>query len=133
MSNDRRAVVPESDEDAYNRFRFAPAFKVGETVYVSGVIGRGPDGKVPEDTAAEVAALFTQLAATLHAAGATLNDIVDITSFHVDMAGVRELVEAKHDLISEPYPAWTAIGCSGLVMPGARVELKATAVISNSA
>lgn len=132
MSTDRRAVVPEGHEETYSRFRFAPALKVGETVYVSGVIGLGPDGKAPEDTVDEVAALFTQLAATLQAAGATLNDIVDMTSFHVDMAGIRELVEAKHDLIGEPYPAWTAIGCSGLVMPGARVELKATAVISDS-
>jgi enamine deaminase RidA (YjgF/YER057c/UK114 family) len=32
-------------------------------------------------------------------------------------------------VIADPYPAWTAIGCTGLAIPGARVEVKVTAVV----
>ena len=33
-------------------------------------------------------------------------------------------------MISEPYPAWTAIGCTELAMPGGLVEIRVQAVIS---
>jgi enamine deaminase RidA (YjgF/YER057c/UK114 family) len=32
--------------------------------------------------------------------------------------------------LGEPFPAWTAIGCTALAIPGARAEVKATAVIT---
>ena len=40
-------------------------------------------------------------------------------------------VQRSHEdaVIADPYPAWTAIGCTGLAIPGARVEVKVTAVV----
>ncbi|RLE18765.1 MAG: RidA family protein, partial [Actinobacteria bacterium] len=73
-----------------------------------------------------------QLASTLDAAGATLADIVELTTFHVGMAELGEFVAAKDAAIKEPYPAWTAIGCASLVVPQARVEVKATAVVESA-
>jgi len=125
----RKPIIPPGEEGTYERFHFAPAFRVGDTVYVSGVIGRGDDGRVPSDAADEFRSAFAQLASTLEAAGATLADIVELTTFHVGMAEIGEFVAAKDAVISEPYPAWTAIGCASLIAPGARVEVKATAVI----
>lgn len=123
-------VIPPGSEGTYQRFHFAPATKTGNTVYCSGVIGA--DGaSVPESAAEEFAAAFANLAAVLDAAGASMADIVEITSFHVDMSEhLGAFMAAKDDVIGEPYPAWTAIGCTELAIPRARVEIKATAVIN---
>ncbi|WOD20116.1 hypothetical protein RW095_28375 [Paraburkholderia kirstenboschensis] len=37
---ERKAVVPAGMEAVYERIRYAPAVKVGSTIYVSGQIGR---------------------------------------------------------------------------------------------
>ena len=126
----RKAIIPPGLEGTYERFHFAPAFLVGDTVYVSGVIGRGDDGRVPSEAADEFRAVFEQLASTLAAAGAMLADIVELTTFHVGMAEIGDFVAAKDAVIGKPYPTWTAIGCAGLIDPHARVEVKATAVVA---
>lgn len=127
----REPIIPPGQESSYQRFHFAPAFRVGDTVHVSGVIGRADDGSVPEEPVEEFRATFAELAATLAAAGATLGDIVELTSFHVGLEHIVDFITAKDEVISEPYPAWTAIGCAGLLIPKARAEIKATAVISD--
>lgn len=126
---DRGPIIPEGFEGSYDRFHFAPAFRVGETVYVSGVIGTGADGQVPNEPIDEFRAAFAQLAVTLGAAGATMADVVEITSFHTDLSQIRDFMAAKDEVIDKPYPAWTAVGTTGLLMPGARAEVKATAVV----
>lgn len=131
MAN-HEAIVPAGSEDGYQRFQFAPAVRTGNTIYVSGVIGSGPDGSVPDDPGEEFAAAFTQLAATLAEAGATMADVVELTSFHVEMGStLGKFMKAKGAVMGEPFPAWTAIGCTELAIPGARAEVKATAVITD--
>jgi enamine deaminase RidA (YjgF/YER057c/UK114 family) len=123
-------IIPPGHERVYQSWHFAPAVRTGDTIYVSGVIGLGPDGTVPEDPGEEFSNAFAQLADTLAAAGASLADVVELTSFHVDMADtLRAFGAAKDAVISEPYPAWTAIGCTELAVPGGRAEVKATAVV----
>jgi enamine deaminase RidA (YjgF/YER057c/UK114 family) len=130
---ERRPIVPPGHEDAYHRYGFAPAFVVGDTVHVSGIIGRGPDGRVPNDERDEYDAIFRSLADVLEAAGASLADVVDLVSYHVDLhASLPAFLAAKAAALREPYPAWTAIGCTALAAPGAHVELRATAVIDRS-
>ena len=128
---DRGPIIPSGSEAMYDRFHFAPAFRVGNTIYVSGVIGTGADGSVPDDAAEEFGNAFAALAATLEAAGSGTADIVEITSVHTDMGDLGAFMAAKDGVISEPYPAWTAIGCTGLAIPGARAEVKATAVVAD--
>ena len=36
-------------------------------------------------------------------------------------------LKVKDEFVSEPWPAWTAIGITELAVPGARVEIRATA------
>ncbi len=120
-------VIPPGSEKTYERFHFAPAVRVGDMLYCSGVIGA--DGaKVPEDAGEEFAAAFSSLAEVLEAAGGSLDNVVEMTSYHVGLNDhIAEFMKAKDAAIAEPYPAWTAIGCTELAMPGARVEIKATA------
>ncbi|MBW1852913.1 MAG: RidA family protein, partial [Deltaproteobacteria bacterium] len=36
-------------------------------------------------------------------------------------------MKARDEVLSEPWPAWTAIGISELAVPGARVEIRVIA------
>lgn len=126
---ERGPIIPAGSEKTYERFHFAPAYRVGDTIYVSGVIGTGADGRAPEDAAEEFTNAFATLSATLEAAGASLADIVEMTSFHVDMdTTLGAFMAARDAAMSEPWPAWTAIGCTGLAIPGSRAEVKVTVV-----
>ena len=125
-------IIPAGQERVYRSWHFAPAVRTGNTIYVSGVIGVGSDGKVPDDPAEEFTNAFAQLAGTLAASGASLEDVVELTTFHVDMSEtLGAFVAAKDAVISDPYPAWTAIGCTELAVPGGRAEVKATAVVAD--
>jgi enamine deaminase RidA (YjgF/YER057c/UK114 family) len=124
----RGPIVPPGAERSYSRFQFAPAFRAGDAIYVSGVIGRDADGAVPQVATDEFDAAFHQLGEVLAAAGAGFADIVDLTTFHVDLTTLGDFMAVKARYIAEPFPAWTAIGVSGLAALGARAEVKAVAV-----
>ena len=51
-----------------------------------------------------------------------------MTSYHV---GLREhletFIKVKDEYISEPYPAWTAIGVAELITKGTLIEIRVTA------
>lgn len=129
---EREPVIPAGSEAQYERFHFAPAFRVGNTVYVSGVIGQGPDGAVPDDPEEEFTLAFAGLARVLETAGCSMADIVEMTTFHTDMPDtLGTFMKVKDRSVAAPYPAWTAIGCTALAIPGARLEVKVTAVQSS--
>jgi len=122
-STARGPIIPAGSEATYERFHFAPAYRVGSTVYVSGVIG---SGKEPD---AQFADAFTQLASVLEAAGSSLDKVVEMTTFHVDMSKhLGAFMAARDAAMAEPWPAWTAIGCTELAMPDGLAEVKVTAV-----
>ena len=129
MLHDDDVIIPPGSEKTYERFHFAPAVRAGDTVYCSGVVGN-VGSKVPDSPAEEFTTAFANLAEVLAAAGGSLADVIELTSYHVGLnAHLGAFIAAKDAAIARPYPAWTAIGCTELVMPGARVEIRATAVI----
>mgnify|MGYP000193234389 CR=1 FL=1 len=76
---------------------------------------------------------FGRLAATklreLAAAGASMQDIVDLTSFHTDMRDLPIFMQVKDRYLTRDFPAWTAIGAASLGgVSGLIIEIKATAV-----
>ena len=81
------------------------------------------------DPEAQFATAFDALAEVLAAAGATLSDVVELTSYHVDISRHMEtFVRVKDRYLLAPYPAWTAIGVSELIVPGGLAELRAVAL-----
>ena len=120
---ERGPVIPADSQASSDRFHFAPAYRVGDTLYVSGVIGSG------ESLEDEFAGAFANLANVLDAAGYSLADVVEMTSFHVDMSEtLGSFMKARDAAMTEPWPAWTAIGCTELAIPTGRAEVKVTAV-----
>jgi enamine deaminase RidA (YjgF/YER057c/UK114 family) len=126
--NQNDVVIPPEMKAMYDNFHFAPAVKDGDRLFCSGVIGIGPDGKASSDPETQFTQAFESLKSVLTAAGASVGDIVDITTFHVGLqANMRAFTKVKDRYVSAPYPAWTAIGISELAFPGGLVEIKAVA------
>ena len=124
---DREAIVRPGDEWFYQDFHASSAHRVGRTIYVSGEIGTTPDGELPEDPRAQMRAAFRNLSDTLQAAGATWDDVVAMTTYHVGLLRQTEaFVEIRNEFVREPYPAWTGVGVTEL-HSGAVVEISLVA------
>ena len=129
---DRETIVPKGYEIQLEQWGLAPAVRVGDTVYCSGQLGIGSDGVLPPEPEAQLVQAFEHLTAVLEAAGASFADVVELTSFHVGLVDQLEIfVKVRDRYLVGPPPAQTAVGVAELGLPGAIVELKATAVIGS--
>jgi enamine deaminase RidA (YjgF/YER057c/UK114 family) len=125
----RESVFPANRHALYEAHGYSPAIRSGDLLFVSGQVGSRPDGSPEPDFEAQVRLAFANLEATLAAAGCTLDDIVDLTSFHTDPENQLGTVMAvKTEKFPQlPYPNWTALGVNWLA--GFDFEIKVTARI----
>lgn len=129
---ERRLINPPGTEGIYKAWKFSQAIRVGDTVWVSGQTGIGADGKIPDGIEAQSRLALEGLKRVLAEAGADLGDVVELVTFHVDMAETAAFGKVKSEFFTENYPAWTAVGTTALVLPGLLVEVKATAVVGSA-
>lgn len=130
MTTDRQAIIPPGMEPVYEQIHYAPAVRVGQTVYVSGQIGRDAQMRIVEGSEAQIVQAFENLRHVLEAAGASLADVVDLTTFHTDMRELKLFMQVKDRYFVRDYPAWTAVGVAALGgVPGLIIEIKAVAVL----
>lgn len=126
---DREAII--RNPDTYDTWHFAEANRVGRTIWVSGQRGFDERDQIARDPVIQARVAFRQLERILRESGATMDDIVSLTSYHVDMAHVEAFREVKDEFIRAPYPAWTVVGVSALASPEMLVEISAIAVIGS--
>ena len=119
----------------HDEWRFAAVRRVDDMLYVSGVIvyrGKDEGNDVPAFKL-QVRRALDRLKKNLEAGGSDFQHVVMINTFHVwqgpDFAGTRdEQFQAFEDVIGEfmksPYPAWTAVGTTGLLGTGGIVEVQ---------
>ena len=105
-----------------------------KTIYVSGQVGIR-DGEIPDSFAEQIDIVFSNMLGQLTAAGATMEDVIKLTGFIVDIDSKRrtEYSEARARYFSANKfpPASTLIGVSELVSPILKVEVEAIAVIED--
>jgi len=125
----RDAVFPAGRHDLYAAHAYSAAIRSDDLLFVSGQVGTRGDGSPEPDFEAQVRLAFANLQAVLQAGGCTLNDVVDVTSFHTDPERQFATVMAiKSEVFPEaPYPNWTAIGVNWLA--GFDFEIKVIARI----
>ena len=109
----------------------AEAVRVGDTLYMSGQIGIRPGTLtlVPGGLREEAKQTLQNIRTTLEAHGYTLRDVVKCTVMLADISKWGEFNEVYKAFFSEPYPARSALGASGLAI-GAQVEVECLAVAS---
>lgn len=129
MNAVRTAVFPESRHALYAAHGYSAAIRSGDLLFVSGQVGSRSDGSAEPDFEAQVRLAFANLEATLKAGGCTLDDIVDVTSFHTDPERqLGTVLAVKSEMFPQaPYPNWTAIGVTWLA--GFDFEIKVIARI----
>ena len=137
-SSGGEVVIPSArHQRAYDEVGYAPARRVGDTLYVSGaLVFRAPgEGQDAEALEAQVRRTYTQLAHTLEAAGATFDDVALVNSFHVWdpplFVGQRSdqtaaMAKVWREFSTGPRPAWTAVGSSGLLAETGFIEIQLT-------
>ncbi|WP_028923272.1 RidA family protein [Pseudonocardia acaciae] len=132
---ERQLVNPGPTLAIYDRLHYSQANRVGDLIWVSGQVGIDPATMTPGDgMPAQARLAFEGLKAVLAAAGATLADIVELTTFHTDLRGdVTEFATIKDEYLPDRYPAWTAVGVTQLALPELLVEVRAVAAAGSGA
>jgi enamine deaminase RidA (YjgF/YER057c/UK114 family) len=102
----------------------------GRRVHVTGQTGDRADGSFDDDLREQIRQTFVNVGGALEAAGASWEQVVELTSYHV---GFREqigyLLEVASEFLARPLPAWTAVGVVELFEEPAVVELSCVAVL----
>jgi len=129
----RIVYVPNAIEaSAHDEWHYAPVVRTGDLVVLSGI----PAGKGATDEE-KVQNMFARAQRLLAAAGATFDDVVEITTFHT--APTHDEFERAFAAVSKvhatvfrpPYPAWTAIGNAALLNKDAILEMRMVAVVGS--
>ena len=101
---------------------------------VAGQIGWDGDQRlVGEDFVAQFAQALRNVLAVVSAAGGGPGDVARLTVYVTDKAEYaacrRELGSCWRELMGRHYPAMALVEVSGLLAPGAKVEIEATAAV----
>lgn len=130
MAGKKELINPPGTEKIYKSMKFSQAVKSGNTIYVSGQVGVDENFKPGSGIEEQARLAFLNLQKVLAAAGATLEDIVELVTYHTSMKDILGFSKVKAKFIAKDYPAWTAVGVTELVLPDILVEIRATAVMS---
>lgn len=117
------------------------ARRVGEMVFVSGVSSRRPDGShegvviakdgtVTKDIREQTRAVIENIGVILKRAGTSLEHVVDLTVFLVDMQDYKGMNEVYNTFFdAQTGPARTTVAVHQLPHPNLLIEIKAIAVV----
>jgi len=106
---------------------FSDAVRVGDTLYLSGQLGIGADGKLPDGIAAQTKQALENVGAILKRAGLGYTDVFHCTAMLSDMANWPAMNKVYVTYFPEgKRPARSAFGASGLAL-GALIELECQA------
>jgi enamine deaminase RidA (YjgF/YER057c/UK114 family) len=127
---ERRMIIPPGMENIVERFRYAPGVLVGDTLYVSGQVGRDENLTVVEGAEAQFEQVFKNIKKVLDAAAFTFAEVVELESWFTHFPGdLAVFMVVKDRWITGPvYPTWTGFQVSNFSMPGIICEVKVTAV-----
>ena len=109
---------------------YSQAVKAGDTVYLAGQIPLIPETMTLEsgDMRAQIQRVFENLGAVAKASGGSLQDVVKLNVFLIDLAYFPLVNEVMAQYFREPYPARAAVGVAALPK-GAAIEMDAVMVL----
>ena len=119
----------------WNNGLLAP--REGRLLFIAGQAGweEGTPGN-PPDFAGQFARAMDKVLSVLRAAGGAPTDLARVTMYVTDLEAYRAsrkaIGEAWRERLGKHFPAVALVEVSGLVDPGAVVEIEATAVLDAS-
>ena len=135
MTSSKAKVVPGK---ATPRGAFPHVRRAGDFLFVSGTSSRraddtfegvdvDDDGNVQLDIRVQTRAVIDNIRDILNSVGAELGDVVDVTSFLVDMRDFDGYNEVYADYFDYDGPTRTTVAVHQLPHPHLLIEIKATA------
>lgn len=120
------------------RGRFPHVKRAGDFLFVSGTSARRPDnsfagatvdamGVLDADIREQTRAVIENIRGILQSVGADLTDLVEVSTFLVDMADFKGYNEVYAQYFDEGGPARTTVAVHQLPHPLLRIEIKAVA------
>jgi len=126
QAQERAYINPRSPSDG-DVLPFSGAVRVGETLYLSGTIGREADGSIPDTAEREARLVLDNVKATLEAAGMTMDDLVYVQVYSSDVSDYDAFNQVYRTYFEQEFPARAYLG-SGTLLFGARFEVQSIAV-----
>ena len=128
MTERRRVSSNSPYEDVIG---FSRAVRVGDTVYVSGTVAWGEDGKLvgEGDVYAQARQTLRNIERALAEAGATMRDVVRTRIYLTDIERWEEAARAHAEAFADVKPASSMLEVSRLAEAAMLVEIEAVAVV----
>ncbi len=123
--------APDGQNQYIEQFKAAPVVRAGDFIHISGVVGfiRDGEARTPEAYEAAIRDTFRRTEETLAAADAGWDDVIEMTTFHVDLREHQNIfAQVREEFVGEPpFPAWTGIGVEKLWADPLFVEIRVIA------
>jgi enamine deaminase RidA (YjgF/YER057c/UK114 family) len=126
---DRRRISSGSPYEP--KIGFSRAVRAGDTIFVSGTVAWGEDGRLvgEGDVYAQAKQAISNIEKALIEGSASLSDVVRTRIYLTDISRLEEAAKAHGEAFGEIRPASSMIEVSALAEPGMLVEIEAIAVI----
>jgi 2-iminobutanoate/2-iminopropanoate deaminase len=132
-AGEREAIRPAGlSAEVADRFAYSYGVRHGTLLWISGQVALR-DGKVVGEGDIELQArtVFENLARVVEAAGGSLDDIVETTTYMTDRAYSPVINAVRNEFLTGPVkPTSTLLVVNGLARPEFLVEISAVAVLS---
>jgi 2-iminobutanoate/2-iminopropanoate deaminase len=106
------------------------AIRAGDTLYISGQVARPFEGGstvVGKDEYEQTRQIFSRIERIIKAAGGTMDNLVKMTIYVVDIKNNAEVWRARREFFSGDFPTSTLVEVRSLAKPEVLVEIEAVA------
>ena len=126
-----KQVVPVDGVLQYEPFGFTNCVRYGDVLWLSGISALDTSGHVlADDIESQTRHTFDNIERVLRAGGSSLSDLLQMTSFVVDMPkNGQGYVNTRKQLLPEPTYTSATIGVSALMIPGLLLEVQCRAAV----
>lgn len=106
------------------------AIRAGDTLHISGQVARpfeGGAGMVGKDEYEQTRHIFSRIERIVKAAGGTMDDLVKMTIYVVNIEKNTEVWRARREFFSGDFPTSTLVEVRSLAKPEVLVEIESVA------
>jgi 2-iminobutanoate/2-iminopropanoate deaminase len=111
------------------------AIRAGDTLYISGQVARPFDegtAIVGKDEYEQTRQIFSRIERIIKAAGGTMDDLVKMTIFVVNIKNNSGVWRARREFFTGDFPASTLVEVRSLAKPEVLVEIETVAYLGRS-
>jgi len=130
MAKRTRVISPKVAEPPPERW--SNCLRVGDMVFVSGMVARVGDKIEGADEYEQSRIIFGKIKDLVEAAGGQINDVVKVTIFVVNIRNNTKVWQARREFFTGDFPASTLVEIRALATPETLVEIEAIAMIGSS-